>query len=83
MLFNGCSPLSFHTHVSDITPSTMASLLLHLSNTSVPTDPTCAAHREIALQMLDWNESHVRSPRFAVMSGAYGAAYGPQVGSIS
>lgn len=81
-LFRGYTPLSFHTHVSDVTPLTMASLLLHLANASSSTSPLSAVNRGGALYSLGWTETHLRTPRLAVMLGSYGAAYGPQVSSV-
>ncbi|KAI0867830.1 hypothetical protein GGS24DRAFT_484282 [Hypoxylon argillaceum] len=78
--FGGVCPVSFHSHASDaIIPHTIASLLIHLAKFSsrlfdgnqIHGDPFTSVTR-----ILQWQETHHRSPQLAVLSGSFGAGYG-------
>jgi hypothetical protein len=91
--FNGYYPISLHAHASDaLLPTTIASLLLNTAATSplVLDSPTLSPSqctdgvkiRNFALDFLGWDESHVISPKFAVIDGVYGAGFGPLVSTL-
>ncbi|KAH6849644.1 pyridoxal phosphate-dependent transferase [Chaetomium sp. MPI-CAGE-AT-0009] len=84
--------MSLHAHASDaLHPTTIASLLINTGATSplVLHSPTLAPRpderpedtgqrvRAFALDLLGWNETHVREPKFVYEVGGYGAGYGP------
>jgi hypothetical protein len=92
--FQGYYPMSLHAHASDaLHPTTIASLLINTGATSplVLHSPTLAPRpdekpeetgqrvRQFALDLLGWNEAHVREPKFVYEVGGYGAGYGPLV----
>lgn len=74
--------MSFHSHASDATtPSTIAGVLLHLANlsrTSHVFDDGSATSAKFP-EHLRWRDVHRQSPRFAILSGSYGAGYGSLV----
>lgn len=95
--FQGYYPMSLHAHASDaLHPTTIASLLINTGATSplVLHSPTLAPRpdekpeetgqrvRQFALDLLGWNETHVREPKFVYEAGGYGAGYGPLVCSL-
>ena len=61
----GSTPISFHSHVSDIVPSTISSILQMLKEYSPAKsqDAILSAQKD--------------NPKFAVLYGSFGAAYGP------
>jgi hypothetical protein len=65
-LFGGSTPISFHAHISDVVPSTISSILRMLKEYSP------AEYRAILPAQKD-------NPKFAVLDGSFGAAYGPGV----
>lgn len=83
--FRGFIPVSFHSHVSDASnPATILSLLLYVAGTSIflaldsdlPSQPVSTAIKENIKKYYGWTDLHIKAPRFAVVRGVYGAAYG-------
>ncbi|KAK2745944.1 hypothetical protein FQN55_006016 [Onygenales sp. PD_40] len=88
--FKGYYPISLHAHVSDaLLPTTVASLILNtcassplvLDNAALaPSSSSTENGRKIqqfVLDYLGWDQLHVEHPKFAVVQGLYGAAFGP------
>ncbi|EER44008.1 conserved hypothetical protein [Histoplasma capsulatum H143] len=88
--FNGYYPISLHAHVSDaLLPTTVSSLIQNTCASSplVLNNPALAPSssatedgkkiQQFVLDYLGWEELHVTHPRFAVVQGLYGAAFGP------
>ncbi|KAL9079675.1 MAG: hypothetical protein Q9157_001451 [Trypethelium eluteriae] len=83
--FDGFIPLSFHAHVSDASnPSLITGFLLYTAgvsillglDSSIPTRMVQPEMIEPIKRFYGWNNCHITAPRFAVIRGAYGAAYG-------
>ncbi|KAL4924108.1 pyridoxal phosphate-dependent transferase [Aspergillus undulatus] len=88
--FQGYYPISLHAHVSDaLLPTTVASLILNtcstspavlgkpgLAPTSLPTE-NGKKIQDFVLEYLGWNQLHLKQPKFAIIPGIYGAAFGP------
>lgn len=90
--FKGYWPLSLHAHASDVlVPTTLATLILNAATTCplvtespelsplLKEDPEPEKIQTFVRNLLGWEDVHVRSPRFVVAKGIYGAAYGPLV----
>ncbi|EQL32949.1 uncharacterized protein BDCG_17759 [Blastomyces dermatitidis ER-3] len=88
--FDGYYPISLHGHVSDaLLPTTVSSLIQNTCATSplVLNNPTLAPSssagedgrkiQQFVLDYLGWEQLHVEQPKFAVVQGLYGAAFGP------
>lgn len=93
--FNGYYPISLHAHVSDaLLPTTVSSLIQNTCASSplVLNNPALAPSssatedgkkiQQFVLDYLGWEELHVTHPRFAVVQGLYGAAFGPLVSTL-
>lgn len=91
--FRGYWPISLHAHVSDVlVPTTMATLILNTASTSpfviespelspmLKEDPEPEKIQKFVRSLLGWTDIHVTAPRFAVVDGIYGGAFGPLVG---
>lgn len=92
--FKGYWPISLHSHVSDVlVPTTMATLILNTASTSpliiespelspmLLDEPEPARIQSFVRNLLGWKDQHVQSPRFAIVEGIYGGAFGPLVTS--
>ncbi|KAJ5676861.1 uncharacterized protein N7477_002494 [Penicillium maclennaniae] len=88
--FQGYWPISLHAHVSDVlVPTTLATLILNTASTSplviespelspmLKDDPEPEKIQDFVRNLLGWTDVHVTSPRFAVVEGIYGGAFGP------
>ncbi|KAJ5314438.1 uncharacterized protein N7443_001322 [Penicillium atrosanguineum] len=88
--FRGYWPISLHAHVSDVlVPTTMATLILNTASTSplviespelspmLKEDPEPEKIQNFVRNLLGWTDVHVTAPRFAVVDGIYGGAFGP------
>ncbi|KAH8645543.1 hypothetical protein BGZ60DRAFT_501302 [Tricladium varicosporioides] len=84
--FNGILPISFHGHVTDATcPTTIASMVLGLAIFSKSDKPDAAIQpstpesRKDAIEILDWSDVQLQTPRWLVVESSYAACYGPMV----
>lgn len=84
--FGGWLPISYHGHITDaLSPTTIASMMLRLAMFSITGcrsgRSASAPHlRSEATKLLEWEDSHLSTPCFALVENAYAAAFGPLVG---
>ena len=90
--FQGYWPHTFHAHVSDVlNPTTIASLILHAASACplvvenpalsplLKDDPEPEKLQQFVWNLLGWNETHIKTPRLAIVDGIYGSGDGPLV----
>lgn len=82
--FQDIYPISFHSHASDaLAPHVLGSVMRHLAyrHWKTQTSQDDQYMESSILKLLQWDKDQQHAPRLAVLSGAYGAAYGNLVWS--